>query len=201
MMKKLLTFLIALVISNPLWAASVEYKSLVGVMSADIKWEINHTGTDILYALLKLRPNEHVPTCSRLSFIQIAKLTVNGSDYVWADSEGQSNRNLILTKKQSGIEPGYFIDHNASLCTRGKSCSPFYRDSWANEEESQDGASTNFSKKAASLFDAPYGWERFEEIKLEACAVCQNGEELKVLSCVEWGGKWPLIEQRQILPI
>lgn len=51
------------------------------------------------------------------------------------------------------------------------------------------------------MFDAPFGWENFESIELEACVVCQNHDSLQALVCGKWGGKWPLTEDRSILPI
>ncbi len=99
------------------------------------------------------------------------------------------------------VEGGFFIDHDASVCRAGQECSPFYRDSWPNPEESADGSSTAVEKKTASLFDAPFGWESFESIELEACAVCLNQRRYEVFACVRWGGKWPLTAERFLLPL
>jgi hypothetical protein len=162
-------------------------------MRININWTINQTGSDALYSKITFTPNDKTPTCDRLSFIQTAKVqTSPGVNYIWKETEGQSNRNLMLTNS------GYFIDHDASKCEKDKKCSPFYRDSWENLDESNDGASGDLIKKEAIMLDAPFGWESFESIDLEACSICQNGIELKVLACLEWGGSWPSTSDRAI---
>jgi hypothetical protein len=173
-----------------------------GTITTKIEWTFNQTKADALSAMIKFKPNQNTPICNRISFIQIARvLTSPGIDYVWKLNEGQINRNYMMTYPELDIIPGYFIDHDAIKCSKGKTCSPFYRDSFENPDESSDGRNTTKLKLEASMFDAPYGWENFEEIDLEACAVCQNNSTLNVLACTTWGGKWGLTEERSINPI
>ncbi|MBY0414653.1 MAG: hypothetical protein K2Q18_10825 [Bdellovibrionales bacterium] len=200
---KLVVFIIAtFLISFNIGAIEASREFSTGKLSINTKWISNQMGSDALYAFINFNPSNNTPTCQRISFIQAARVrTSDKTDYVWKATEGQSNRNHIMTKKSASIQDGFFIDHDASLCKQGKKCSPFYRDSWENNDESKDGMSLEGQKESASMLDAPFGWESFEEIKLEACAVCQEGEELKVLSCVEWGGIWPITDSKEILPL
>jgi hypothetical protein len=171
----------------------------VGKISTKIDWSYNQTNSDVLSAIIKFTPNQDTPSCKRISFIQMARvLTGPGIDYVWKSNEGQINRNYIKTRSGVDIIPGFFIDHDAIKCSKGKTCSPFYRDSFENPEESSDGSTSTDLKLEASMFDAPFGWESFEEIDLEACAVCQNDSIIKVLACTTWGGKWGITEERSI---
>ncbi len=184
-----------------MWA-QVSEKFDYGEIRAEVAWAINDTGGDALRGLVSFTPNSAAPTCERLSFIQTARVRVDAdTDYPWEMGSGQSHRTIIKTVAAPGIEGGFFIDHDAGRCRPEMLCSPFYRDSWPNSDESADGASTEVEKKTATLFDAPFGWESFESIELEACAICQNPGSLEVLACAHWGGRWPLTSERYILPM
>ncbi len=201
-MKRIFLLSILLLFSSTSWALVQRQNVPTGELSIEINWIINFSGNDALSSLISFKPNKQAPTCERLSFIQTARLQVTEDiDYIWDEIEGQKSRNFMMTSSSLITKPGYFIDHDALKCQQGKTCSPFYRDSWENPDESHDGESSLQNKKMASMFDAPYGWERFEQIDLEACAVCQNGSDLQVLACAHWGGKWLPTEDKSILPV
>ncbi len=121
-------------------------------------------GESVLEATVSFMPNnERFPACSSLKMIQTAHLTVaDGSNYVW--DGGEINRNLMETPG------GVYIDHDASKCKKGAACSPYFRDSWANPEGSQNGYAQGAGRVASvSLRDYPVGWENFNRIALESC--------------------------------
>jgi len=98
----------------------------------------------------------------------------------------------------NGVTPGFFLDHDAFKCAPGAACSPYFRDSWPNPDESGDGANSAKNRSEASLVDYPFGWEFFERITLETCARCADTGEF--LGCASWGGSWPAVGDRSLLP-
>ena len=73
-------------------------------------------------------------------------------------------------------------------CARpGRSCSPYFRDHWANPRESGDGYQG--SSAPAALVDYPFGWDVLQRIALESCARCVDTGEFP--GCAEWGAEWP----------
>ena len=101
--------------------------------------------------------------------------------------------------RDAGIKGGHFVDHKAFACVPGASCSPYFRDHWANPRESEDGFQLDGRSAPSSLVDYPFGWQILEKISLESCARCvENG---KFLGCAEWGARWPIAGRRSITPI
>lgn len=76
---------------------------------------------------------------------------------------------LVQTSWTTDPETGGDVlrGHAAFQPTAGKPCSPYFRDSWANPDESQDGANYGGAAGEASLADYPFGWDSFETISLE----------------------------------
>ena len=174
-----------------------------GTFTVESKWTtIQQTSseTDVLFGKISFRasPKTTKSNCQNISFIQIARIQDNkGRDYQWPS--GQSVRNQMRTTRDSrGVEPGYFIDHDAMNCADGEAiCSPFFRDHWPNSDVgSQDGSVTESKAKTAVLIDFPYGWELITSAALETCAVCRESNE--VYGCVTWGGTWPLTGERYL---
>ena len=155
------------------------------------------TGEDVLRGRMSFAPGAAAPACKSLRIVQAARVEVKlGRDLDWAN--GQENRNLIRTRQDDarGIAAGYFVDHDAIKCKAGAPCSPYFRDSWPNPDESQDGSSGPSGAKTASLVDYPFGWTYFERISLESCARCADTGEF--LGCVVWGGTWPATGDRSL---
>ena len=169
------------------------------------KWSVDPGDPDhptILDAHISFLPNQLLPLCQDLRMIQVAQVLANTIDgngnqqYVWTD--GQSDRNFMETNADPvrDIEPGYFIDHDASKCARGQSCSPYFRDSWPNSNASHDGyvkPAKFYSQpnliRSTSVADYPVGWDAITQIRLETCVVCQDNG--MIYQCVRWGGYRP----------
>jgi len=163
-----------------------------GRLVANVSWIVDRsTEADAVRGRIEYRPdgNPH-GACSSIRFIQVARVQCNGgADYTW--EMGEADRNLQRTRASAGtgVSAGYFVDHLASACQRGHGCSPYFRDSWANADESQDGFQAGDRRAAASLVDYPYGWDEIERISLESCARCVDSGEF--LGCADWGASWP----------
>ena len=176
-------------------------KGVIAVESAWMTVQQTASDVDVLYGRVSFQPNEllQAESCGDVSFIQIAKILDNsGKDYQWP--AGQNTRNILKTKKitSAGVNAGWFVDHDDLRCkASAQTCSPYFRDSWPNEEEgSRDGKFINGSYSDAVLIDFPFGWEVISSATLEACAVCRKSEEL--LGCVSWGGTWPTTGDRAL---
>jgi hypothetical protein len=173
-----------------------------GILVTEVSWGVSQeTALDVLRGYVEYSPEvDQSRSCTNIRFIQVAKTTQGGGvDYDWPGLE--ENRNLLRTSGQmgAGIKSGYFVDHKASSCSPGMPCSPYFRDHWANQRESEDGFQIGERSAAASLVDYPFGWETLEEISLESCARC--AETGKFLGCAEWGARWPTQGRRSIVPI
>lgn len=169
-----------------------------GIFTTEESWLTDpETGEDVLRGRMSFAPGAACPACRHLRIVQVARVEVKlGRDLDWGG--GEANRNLIRTRQDDarGIVAGYFVDHDAFKCAPGAPCSPYFRDSWPNPDESQDGASAPSGGTAASLVDYPFGWSSFERISLESCARCADTGEF--LGCVEWGGSWPAVGNRAL---
>ncbi|MFI5363556.1 MAG: hypothetical protein ACHQ49_16435 [Elusimicrobiota bacterium] len=169
-----------------------------GTFTSEESWLTDpETGEDVLRGRMSFAPGAACPVCRQVRIVQIARVEVKpGRDIEWGS--GQRNRDLIRSTQDDsrGIVAGYFVDHDASKCAKGAACSPYFRDSWPNPDESQDGASAASGAAPASLVDYPFGWQSFERISLEACARCVETGEF--FGCVEWGASWPAIGERAL---
>jgi hypothetical protein len=179
---------------------SVDLRS--GTLVASVRWVFDtETAADVLRGRISFNPNRaHCSSCSVIRFIQVGRAVKNGGlEYEWPDME--ENRNLIRTAghARDGILDGYFVDHKASLCAPNATCSPYFRDSWANPRESGDGFNVGASSAPASLVDYPFGWDVMQRIALESCARCVDTGEF--LGCAEWGAEWLPQDPRTISPI
>lgn len=175
----------------------IDSKTSNGRWNVDLAWvyvDVIVDSFDALRGIISFTPNHSAPQCERITFIQTAKVLDNElNDYIWPNLEAP--RNEIMTKSSFGVNKGFFVDHLASECQKGKSCSPYYRDYWPNEEDgSNDGYKNGEDISSAVLVDYPYGWEEISSIKLEACAVCADNQF--VYSCFNWGGSWPVVGER-----
>ena len=158
--------------------------------SASVSWTVDpESKEDVLRGFIQYTPTSSTPYCSSIRFIQVARVEVSpGKDLQWGS--GEANRNLMRTPD------GYFVDHDAFKCKKGSPCSPYFRDSWANSNESQDGSNLWVSSPA-SLIDYPRGWSEFQRISLEACAQCETTGSF--YGCVSWGGNWPGVGKRTLI--
>ncbi len=156
----------------------------------DVHWAIDpEDGESVLAAHLAFTPNAAAPICRSVRIIQVANMTTrSGRPCEWPSLSGESDRNLTRTLA------GFYVDHEAAKCAKGKPCSPYYRDSWPLPDESHDGAHLPGKTVSASMADYPFGWDQFRQISLEACARCvDNGQ---FLGCADWGAFWPLVGNR-----
>jgi hypothetical protein len=169
-----------------------------GTFASEESWLSDPTtGDDVLRGRMTFEPGKSCPICRNLRIVQVARVEVKlGADLDWAS--GQQNRNLIRTRPDAarGVVAGYFIDHDAIKCSPGAACSPYFRDSWPNPDESQDGSKSPQGDAPASLVDYPFGWQNFERISLESCVRCADTGEF--LGCVNWGASWPSVGDRAL---
>jgi hypothetical protein len=100
----------------------------------------------------------------------------------------ESARNSVATSCSGTVYGGFYVDHQATSCAEGSTCSPYLRDHWENSEESQDGWHYGKTKRPATFVDYPFGWSVIDEVILENCAVCATTD--KILGCVRWGAVW-----------
>jgi hypothetical protein len=173
-----------------------------GELEATVGWTVDDdTSSDMLRGRIEYRPQSNRRnSCPSIRFIQVAKTTRNGgADYDWQGHEQLRNILRTLSNSDAGIVGGYFVDHEAFACTPGAVCSPYFRDYWANSDESGDGFERGAESRSASLVDYSFGWEILEQISLESCARCVPTG--KFLGCAEWGARWPAQGERQISPI
>lgn len=157
-------------------------------------------GSDALEGKVLWTPSKRAPDCRVLSMIQVARVRLeDGADLDWAMD--QKNRNLTRTSGLKGSEQGFYVDMDASLCSKGKTCSPYYYDSYHKISGAFDGRSSqaagNLEVHPVFIKDTPFGWTEFEKIELETCVVCRDSGQ--VHGCVKWGGSWPATGAKQIL--
>lgn len=176
-----------------------QFTAPAGQFYSHVSWTVDPfpPSNDVLRSLVEFIPNTKKNNlCPSIRFIQIARVEkTDGVDYQWDSFE--KNRNSLRTVKAAGVTPGYFVDHLSDKCEKGKSCSPYFRDHWANADESQDGyKKSSGDLKKASLIDYPFGWTEFERISAESCAFCEH--EKKYYGCVKWSALWPLMGSRVI---
>ena len=166
-----------------------------GEFTAQIKWDFDpDLGTDVLRGAIQFSPKANL-ACNKIGFIQIARvLKENGESYHWL--LGEAARNEIATKNSSKGKGGFYIDHRADDCKTQKDCSPYFTDYWPNEGGSSFGSSNDKENIPAKLLDFPFGWTEYRSIELQACAVCDDNG--KIYGCLQWGGEWPAIGDRQI---
>jgi len=161
-----------------------------GAWRVDARWSSDpEDGEDVLAGHLAFTPSAAAPMCRSIRIIQVANMEVSpGKSYQWPALSGETDRNLTRTPQ------GYYVDHEAAKCLKGKPCSPYYRDSWLLPDESHDGQNIPGHVVSASIADYPFGWGNFDQISLETCARCvDNGQ---FLGCATWGAFWPLIGNR-----
>ncbi|SPE24658.1 exported hypothetical protein [Candidatus Sulfopaludibacter sp. SbA3] len=163
-----------------------------GTLAAAVNWAVDaETASDVLRGRVEYSPDgEQCGSCSSIRFMQIARtMQYGGTDYQW--KLGEEHRNVLRTSSEMGpgIEDGYFLDHQAYACVPAQSCSPYFRDYWANPADSGDGFQAGWVSAPASLADYPFGWDILEQISLESCARCVDTGEF--LGCVQWGARWP----------
>ena len=172
-----------------------------GLLVTAVGWAVDaETSLDVLRGKVEYYPAEDGNSCSSIRFIQVAKVASNrGGDYQWQGMEEPRNFLRTSANEHDGIKGGYFVDHKAWACRNGMSCSPYFRDSWRNDSESEDGFQVDSASAAASLVDYPFGWTQMAQISLESCARCVDTGQF--LGCAEWGARWPIGGQRNIDPI
>ncbi|HVC09131.1 MAG TPA: hypothetical protein VNH15_04240 [Elusimicrobiota bacterium] len=161
-----------------------------GAWRVDVRWSSDpEDGEDVLAGHLAFTPGAAAPVCRSIRIIQVANMQVSpGKPYQWPAFSGETDRNLTRTPA------GYYVDHEAANCSKGKPCSPYYRDSWSLPDESHDGQNLPGQVVSSSIADYPFGWGQFDQISLETCARCvDNGQ---FLGCASWGAFWPLIGNR-----
>jgi hypothetical protein len=173
-----------------------------GMLLANVAWTVDDvTSLDVLRGQIEYRPDADQPgSCPNIRFIQVVKTEQrDGLDYEWQGLE--EHRNALRTADEigAGIKRGYFVDHRASACAPGASCSPYFRDHWPNARESWDGFQLERRSAPASLVDYPFGWDILEQISFESCARCVETGEF--LGCADWGARWPAQGPRSIAPI
>ncbi len=177
----------------------------LGAFSVMEKWSVDPdpgmSSQDVLAAHVSFLPNPNTfPQCHKLALIQVAQVlgndigSQNGQQYVW--SGGQTNRNFIETigDPVNNIEPGFFVDHDASKCAPHMPCSPYFLDSWPSfpppNIPSHYGYVLGLHKfKSTSLTDYPNHWDEVIQYKFETCVVCADRRTL--YQCVNWGGYRP----------
>ena len=160
-------------------------------LSTSISWSVDpESQEDVLRGFIQFTPTGSTPECGSIRFIQSARVEITpGVDLNWGS--GEANRNLMRTAN------GFFVDHDAFKCSKGSACSPYFRDSWPNPDESKDGSNTAEKISSSSLIDYPLGWSEFQRITLESCALCV--ESAQFLGCVRWGGDWPGMGGRTLI--
>jgi hypothetical protein len=173
-----------------------------GLVTGQVSWVVDEsTSSEALRGRIEYRPDaDRSCSCSKIRFVQVARVARSGGrDYDW--EMGETHRNLLRTigDPDSRVRSGYFVDHKAVGCAAGRPCSPYFRDSWANPDESRDGFQRGTQTAPASLIDYPYGWDTIEQVALESCARCVDSGEF--LGCAEWGATWPGRGPREIQPI
>jgi len=172
-----------------------------GTATLQESWMIDSdSGSDVLRGHVEFAPNATAPLCGVVRMVQVARVEVTpGVDYDWTSLEVVRNQIRTAANTTSGVSSGFYLDHQAGKCTPGKPCSPYFRDFWANAEESQDGVISKAKVQATSLVDYPTGWDLFQRITLETCARCTDSGAY--LGCMNWGGDWPSIGVRSFLPV
>lgn len=170
-----------------------------GLFSVESSWAVDSTThLDVLRGRVEFLPSETL-RCSKIQAVQVAKVLGNDAqDFTWSGGNEPRNQMRTAADQRKGIQPGYFVDHDPSLCQKGSPCSTAFRDHWPNADESSDGFRDGASFRSASLIDYPYGWELMQSIQLEACMKCQDSGEY--LGCVKWGARWPAVGARELNP-
>jgi len=128
---------------------------------------------------------KNCPVCKLIRLVQIVRVFEKpGVDYTWTGGEAPREKVKTAENKKKGVKAGYFVDHQAAGCSKGKKCSLYYRDHWANPTQSQDGSNDGTTPTTASLWDKPTG-DADDVFEFETCARCHDTK--KYLRCVDWG--------------
>ena len=129
-------------------------------------------------------PN-NCPVCKSIRLVQIVRVFEKpGVEYKFPGAEAPREKVKTAEDKAKGVKSGYFVDHQAAGCAKGKKCSLYYRDHWANPTKSQEGSNDGTTAKKASLWDQPSG-DADDVFEFETCARCHGTGSY--LRCVDWG--------------
>jgi hypothetical protein len=125
------------------------------------------------------------PKCGLIRLVQIVRVFEKpGEEYKWSGKEGPREKVKTDEDKKKGVKAGYFVDHKAENCSKGKGCSLYYREHWTNAAISQDGSNDGATAVKASLWDRPFG-DANDVFEFETCARCHDSGDY--LGCVDWG--------------
>ena len=175
-----------------------------GEIMVSVGWAVDSvTREDVLRGNVVFVPNGRTPKCRAIKMIQAAKVLASPDvfdDVIWDETSGNYDRNFVRTfeNEERDVTGGYFIDYFSNNCRKGGSCSPYFRDHFANAGESGDGVNDGRRTGSASIVDYPFGWNVIYSISLETCSVCVNEDGSSVLGCVKWGATWPLFSPRYV---
>lgn len=124
------------------------------------------------------------PKCKLIRLVQIVRVFEKpGVQYRWTGDEAPREKMKTKADKKKGIEKGFFVDHLAKDCSKGKGCSIYYNDP-APSATAQEGSNDGTTAVHASLFDGPQG-DADDVYEFETCARCHDTGEY--LGCVDWG--------------
>jgi hypothetical protein len=128
---------------------------------------------------------KNCPVCKLIRLVQIVRVFEKpGVDYTWTGGEAPREKVKTAENKKKGVKAGYFVDHQAAGCSKGKKCSLYYREHWPNASDSQDGSNDGTTAAKASLWDSPTG-DADDVFEFETCARCHDTGTY--LRCVDWG--------------
>jgi hypothetical protein len=170
-----------------------------GAFLVNVHWGENEFGDSDLQAHIDFIPNPKAcPLCSRIRFIQIARVTDHaGKDLIWTSGEANRERLKTVADVRRHIEENFYVDIQ-TFKARSSPASAAYADYWPAGARTGSNLPGQ-SPVAAAMEDAPFGWSEITQIHLEAAAV--SVDTGKVLGSVTWGGVWPPTGPQRLLPI
>jgi hypothetical protein len=116
------------------------------------------TGLD---GTIKFTASDRAPDSKNIRLLQVVRAEDldTGKEHVWTGGEADRNEMMTSLDKDTGVEPGFFVDHRAAVASpytgKGEAVSPYYREYWPFAHHSQDGSKLGKTITEASLGDFP----------------------------------------------
>jgi hypothetical protein len=163
-----------------------------GTFTFDAAWKLadDHSRNSVATSI-SFSPNPLVcPKCNSITFIQIARVTIGGKDWIWDGDDAERNDVKTKADPKNKIEGNFFVDHFPKNKLFGR-CSPYVMDQWL---PGLAVIGSNAGKTSIALSKDTPGHQPVPNVKFEfeTCAVCADHEPMdyrkaQVLGCIRWG--------------
>jgi hypothetical protein len=139
-----------------------KHKAVDGEFNVNLKTQSNPGKKSGMSGTIKFKASEGAPDSASIRLLQIARTEnlTTGKEVEWTG--GEANRTNVMTKTDSGVSPGFFVDvlhknRAPRSSATDPAVSPFYIDDYAalKDPNNTDGSKKGKAITEASLWDFP----------------------------------------------